>query len=205
VLATNGEGTAHFDRAGRLAVRPTLESLRQDATLEVGPGSFDGSRIVEGYLKGLERLGLKDALLREIGSTRDFEGIGGTFHVADGEVRVPRLDIRLSRVRLQVDGTCSFDGAWRFAVHPDFQGLSPDMAKVMASVEKAGGIVVEGEPGAADRISIPSPRAFGDALGAGDERKKTLLEDFEKEIEKGHDEIRKALERDILGGEKDKK
>jgi hypothetical protein len=194
--STNGEATFHFTIADALDAAPTLRSLRQDGTLAIGPGTLETSRLVDGYMKGLADLGVKDALVREVGTPVDFDAITGTFHIAQGRVTIPRLDIHSPRLSLWVSGSYTFDGESHFAVHSDTSHLGPELAKVLRGVDDAGGIIIEGVKGGADKVSIPS-----DFLRRAAESVKKVAEKGNESVEEAVKDGQKKLE-EVLGGEK---
>jgi hypothetical protein len=170
-LATKADAAATFDADGKFQKDPTLKSIKDDGDLKLGPGDFEGSTILKGYLEGFNKLELKDVITKAMGqSPFHFDGVEEIFNVKDGVVTIPKLELARQNLKIILAGTCTFDGDYKFGIHLDpeyVQKLEPDVAKLLASVDKAGGIQVEGKLGGAYTVTTPPAEDLAKAMMAG--------------------------------------
>jgi hypothetical protein len=170
-FATKGDLACSFDAKEKLDKDPTLKSLKDDGSLKLGPGSLEGSKILQGLLDGFDKIDMKDVLAKAIGDKGfSFDSVEEIFNVKDGVVTIPKLALERPGFGLDLHGTCTLAGHYKMAIafsDAMYKTLPPDSVKLLKSVDAAGGIGVEGDLGGDYSVSAPPADALAKAMLAG--------------------------------------
>lgn len=206
-LSFNTKGTmdVRFDGKEAFDRSPSLKTILNDGELLLGPGSFDGSKILQGFVAAFEKLQLREYLEKAAGGDPfAFEGVVENYGIKDGVITIKKLEMTKQGFGLAISGTVDFGGHYKLAIHFDermYAKLDKDLGKVLQAVDKAGGCGVEGdiaggctfatppndvlakallEGGALDLIRSKNPKiaaAFDGALGKAGTSVEKIVED----------------------------
>lgn len=170
-FTTKADLACQFDDKGQFQKDPTMKSIKDDGEMKLGPGNFEGSKILQGFMEGFDKIDMKDIATKALGdSPFSFEGMNEVFNVKDGTVNVPKCELARKNCSILMDGSCTFDGDYKFGVKIDqasLQKFQPDVAKLMACVEKAGGIQIAGKMGGEYTVTTPPADALAKAMVDG--------------------------------------
>ena len=193
-LATKADVSCAFEN-GVFQQDPTLKSVKDDGNLKLGPGNFEGSKMLQGFLEGFDKMDLKDIATKAMGeSPFKFDGLEQVFNVKDGTINIPKLALDRQNGSLLMDGTCTFAGDYKFGMHVDqdsLKRLEPDVAKLMACVDKAGGVMIEGKVGGEYTVTTPPADKLARAMIDGG-----AWDVFKARNPKGAEKLNKALGKD---------
>ncbi|HZU98435.1 MAG TPA: AsmA-like C-terminal region-containing protein [Planctomycetota bacterium] len=169
---TTGTAEVRFKADDSFDKDPTLKTIAQKGGLKTGPGSFDGSAILQGLGQAFEKLQLKDVLDKAVGGQGlfAFDGVTETFHIENGVVTIDKLDLARQGFGLSLSGTVDFSGHYRMAIHfvdAMYAKLDPDVAKVLKCVDKAGGIGVDGTLDGGCSVATPPGDVLAKAMLEG--------------------------------------
>lgn len=169
-LSFNAKGSveASFDAAEKFARQPTVKSIADTGEMLLGPGSFDGSKILKAFVDGFEKLDLKEYVEKAAGGDPfSFDGVIEAFRVKDGVITIDKLELAKQGFGLALSGTVDFDGNYQLAIHFDdkmYAKLDKDTGKLLQAVDKAGGLAVSGNLAGGCSVATPSASVLAKAM-----------------------------------------
>lgn len=167
---TKGSVETHFDAKETFEKDPTLKTIVDSGDLFLGPGSFDGSKILQAFTQAFEKLQLREYLDKAAGGDPfTFDGVIESFKVKDGVVTIDKLELSKKGYGLTLAGTVDFGGHYKLAIHFDEKMYKPetDVTKILHCIDKAGGCGVEGDLGGSCNISTPPADVLARAMLEG--------------------------------------
>lgn len=170
-FSTKGSIETRFDAKEAFDRSPTLRSIVDSGEVLLGPGSFEGSKIIQGFASAFEKLELKDVLDKATGGDPfRFDGVTEAFNVKDGVVTISKLELARQGYGVAISGTVAFEGHYKLAAHFDdkmYAKLAPDVAKLLQAVDKAGGIGIEGDLAGGCTVATPPAEVLAKAMLEG--------------------------------------
>ncbi|MEZ0228376.1 MAG: hypothetical protein ACAI25_07100 [Planctomycetota bacterium] len=168
---TKGSIDVKFDAKEQFDRSPSLKTILDDGEMLLGPGSFDGSKILQSFVKAFEKLELKEYLEKAAGGDPfAFEGVIENYAVKDGVVTIKKLEMTKQGFGIALSGTVDFGGHYILAIHFDekmYAKLDKDVAKLLQAVDKAGGIGVTGDLAGGCTFATPPADVLAKALLEG--------------------------------------
>ncbi len=168
---TAGSIDVRFDAKEQFDRSPSMKTILNEGELLLGPGSFDGSKILQSFVKAFEKLELKEYLEKAAGGDPfAFEGVIENYAIKDGVVTIKKLEMTKQGFGIALSGTVDFGGHYVLAIHFDekmYAKLDKDVAKLLLAVDKAGGIGVAGDLAGGCSFSTPPADVLARALLEG--------------------------------------